>query len=119
MGLRSYWELTVYDKDGDYVSPEIYSPHKKDTVLHSGYAAWYNEENYDNFWDESQSWYEMEEDMTEYSKFYPELIFNISEETENGDKCEWYFHNGEAQACEAIITYEPCKFFTTKEETNG
>lgn len=54
------------------------------------------------------TWYEMEDDMIEFSKKYPDYLFEITGEGEEGTLDVWkeYFHNGKKQYCAGTIVYD-------------
>lgn len=55
----------------------------------------------------SAKWYSWQEDMCLLSKRFPELLFCLHGEGENGDDL-WnaYFFEGKCQCCPAVITYD-------------
>jgi hypothetical protein len=56
---------------------------------------------------EETKWYTWEDDMKNFSKLFPEVLFQLSGEGEdNGDMWKAYFQNGLCQVIEAIITFE-------------
>jgi hypothetical protein len=50
---------------------------------------------------DSTKWYDMDKDMKEFSKKYPEVLFEMTRQGESGgdDQCIYYFRNGKAQEC--------------------
>jgi hypothetical protein len=52
-------------------------------------------------------WYDMDIEMKEFSKKYPEVLFEMNRQGESGgeDQCICYFKNGKEQECWAIITF--------------
>ena len=52
-------------------------------------------------------WYNSRKDMMEFSKLFPNVVFELEELGEsNEDMWKTYFKNGKYQECQAIITYE-------------
>lgn len=57
---------------------------------------------------EACKWYDCVDDMNEFSKKYPEVLFTMSGEgEESGDIWEHHFKNGKSQLCQAIMTFPP------------
>ena len=56
---------------------------------------------YDGTPQETTKWYEMDDDMKEFSKKYPDVLFEMQREGESGgdDQCNYYFQNGRMQEC--------------------
>jgi hypothetical protein len=55
---------------------------------------------------ESGSWYDAEENLVEYSKKYPELIFDLyGEGEETLDAWHCYVQNGKSQKDRAVISF--------------
>lgn len=56
---------------------------------------------------EDCKWYDHEDDMRDYSKLYPELVFVLEGKGEDYDDI-WikYFKNGKMQSCYATISFE-------------
>ena len=50
---------------------------------------------------EPTKWYDMDKDMKEFSKKYPEVLFEMERHGESGgdDQCNYYFRNGKKQEC--------------------
>lgn len=56
---------------------------------------------------EPMKWYEIEDDMTALSKLYPNYLFRVNRNGEDGyDFCDYYFKNGRSQHCVGTIVYE-------------
>jgi hypothetical protein len=56
---------------------------------------------------DSVKWYDHEEDMKELSKIYPEVVFKLKGEgEEGGDIWVKYFKNGQMQDCPAKISFD-------------
>lgn len=56
---------------------------------------------------EGLTWYEDKEDLKEFSKKHPDVLFCMYlEGDENGDKSYTYFKDGKMQVCQAIITFD-------------
>lgn len=52
-------------------------------------------------------WYDHEEDVSTFSKIYPDVIFELSGEgKESGDIWKKYFKNGKIQICNAKIIFD-------------
>ena len=53
-------------------------------------------------------WYDIDENMKEFSKKYPEYLFKIYGEGEDGslDTYIKYFHNGKMQFCQGSLVYD-------------
>lgn len=63
--------------------------------------------NSDGTPNDTAKWYEHEEQLIEFSKLYPNVIFKLKGEgEESGDLWIKYFKNGKHQYCEAIVTFE-------------
>jgi len=56
---------------------------------------------------EPTKWYDMDKDMKEFSKKYPEVLFEMRREGESGgdDQCNYYFRNGKMQECWVHLTF--------------
>lgn len=61
----------------------------------------------EDWYNDSCKWYEHVEDMTEFSKKFPDVVFELEGiGEENGDMWKEYYKNGKYQHCPAKITYE-------------
>lgn len=62
----------------------------------------------------SCKWYSHSKDMKEFSKKYPDKVFELSGEgEESGDLWKAYYWNGKEQMCRAVLvypSYDPKKF---------
>jgi hypothetical protein len=51
-------------------------------------------------------WYDHEENLVEFSRKYPEIVFTLSGEGEDaGDMWKKYFRNGKKQIARAVIAF--------------
>ena len=72
-----------------------------------GGLSGYGESFLDSEWTEDCKWYESENNMAEFSRKYPTVLFElegIGEEQE--DHWKAYFLNGQTQRCQAKITFD-------------
>ena len=82
---------------------EKYIKEFRNTCEYARYAF-----NEDGVPDQDCTWYDHEEDVKEFSKKHPEIIFELNGTgEESGDMWIKYFKNGKVQSCYAQITYEP------------
>lgn len=52
-------------------------------------------------------WYDHNENMIEFSKRYPDILFELEGEGEDAkDNWKAYYHNGKSQICRAKIVYD-------------
>ncbi|MEI7792805.1 MAG: hypothetical protein WCI57_04950 [Candidatus Berkelbacteria bacterium] len=87
MGYDTYYMLFV-DKDEDIHSEQISEKYNEGCGMFDGLNRWHS----------------IEEDMREYSKLYPDTLFQIhGDGDENGDLWDRYFKNGKMQVCYAEI----------------
>jgi hypothetical protein len=57
---------------------------------------------------EFAKWYDNDEDLRDFSKRYPDILFELHVEGEESeDIWKLYVQNGKSQRCEAIISFEP------------
>ena len=60
------------------------------------------------FFEDEIKWYEHDGDMKEFSKMYPDVVFNLyGEGEEAGDIWSKYYKNGKYQVAKAEIVVEP------------
>ena len=57
--------------------------------------------------DTETKWYDLDTDMKEYSKKYPNLVFEVHLKGEEGEEQKNYFKNGKMQEVAAKVTFEP------------
>lgn len=59
---------------------------------------------------QNTKWYSHQNDLVEFSRKYPDTLFTLSGEgEEGGDLWKLYVKNGQAQRAEAVITYAACQ----------
>ena len=70
---------------------------------------------------DSCKWYKHREDMIEFSKLFPDVVFELEGEGENsGDVWKEYYKNGKYQYCPAKITFDEYNHDELKEmEVSG
>ena len=107
MGYETYFELTV-EKGHEELIVEL----RKDNEE----ATWALEE--DGFGTEPCRWYDYEEDLIEFSKKHPEVLFTLYG---NGEESEdiWYsyYKNGKMQNCPVRFVFDD--YDETKLEDHG
>jgi hypothetical protein len=82
------------------LGPDILDKEKYEFV---GYAICDDGSNCD-----AVKWYDYDKDMREFSKYYPNLIFELSGEgEESGDLWKAYYQNGSAQYCRGKVVFPP------------
>lgn len=97
MGYFTTYDVEITDKEMNYVDD--------DRKIHQEIQT-----EFDVIFGEESKWYDYEENMKEFSKKYPDLIFTIHGNGEgNNDIWREYFLNGESQHTEAQLVFEPCK----------
>ena len=68
-------------------------------------AEYVLDENGDTY--DSCKWYDHEEELIDFSKDHPDLLFTLNGEGEDsGDMWFKYFKNGKIQRCQANITFD-------------
>lgn len=99
MGYYTYHSIEVQNLNGTTNTEEDWEQLISDD---SEYANWGT-----NVFEEAMKWYESDNDMKEFSKKHPNLLFILHGEGENNDDI-WitYYRNGKAQHCPAIITFD-------------
>lgn len=95
------WDVSKSTKTTwDEISEEIALRQKADRDFFYGV-----DENGDSM--DACKWYEHEEDVSTFSKIYPDVIFELSGEgEESGDIWKKYFKNGKIQICIAKIVFD-------------
>lgn len=57
---------------------------------------------------DSCKWYDHEKEVSEFSKIYPDVLFELSGEGEEfGDIWKKYFKNGKMQVCHVMMSFPP------------
>lgn len=57
---------------------------------------------------DSCKWYDHEKEVSDFSKIYPDVLFELSGEgEESGDIWKKYFKNGKMQLCQVKMTFDP------------
>lgn len=57
---------------------------------------------------DSCKWYDHETEVAQFSKIYPDVLFELSGEgEESGDIWKKYFKNGKMQLCQVKMTFDP------------
>lgn len=98
MGYRSYYYLTVFDHSGKNIEPDDVQDFHKNQI----------ESEYDETFGEETKWYDSDKDMAEYSKKYPDLVFEVLREGEDRvDTCRTFYKNGKSQECWINISFDP------------
>ena len=92
MGYYTRFELSITGDNDDSID------HEAQISQVAGYGS---------VFEDTCKWYNHEKDMREYSKRYPELVFEISGEGEEaGDLWKDYYQNGLMQRTRAKITFD-------------
>jgi hypothetical protein len=103
MGYYTSYTLSVDTKE---CSPGV---HESDVIHH--FRSINEEAKYtlDAFGEPEDTckWYDHEKDLKDFSRFYPDAVFELKGEgEESGDMWKLYVKNGKSQRCNAIITFE-------------
>ncbi len=102
MGYYTHYELKAKNPKPNIISDEELIAHLRLTCEDARFALTEAGETQDTC-----KWYEHEGQMAEFSKRYPEVVFELSGEGEEGqDIWKKYFKNGKVQRCPAKIAYE-------------
>lgn len=104
MGYYSNFKLEIYHPDNEDIIADLRG-HNEDA-----HKALQDDGNTN----EPTKWYDMDKDMKEFSKKYPDALFEMHREGESGgdDQCNYYFQNGRSQVCWVILSfpdYDPDK----------
>jgi hypothetical protein len=104
MGYNTNYKLRIIEQDEkDEYLDRLGVIESKVEVDHEEQIS----ERYDTWFDGEVKWYEWEENMREYSKEYPAVVFELSGEgDESGDIWRCYFWNGKKQYCQARIVFD-------------
>lgn len=96
-------EVTGEDVNGNTVTILV----TKNTDLETLKKEISKESGYDYVFSDECKWYDHDDDMKNFSKKYPDVLFILSGEGEEpGDLWKTYYKNGKMQTAEAVITYE-------------
>lgn len=94
MGYYTFHTLTVYNTSDEVIDS-------------ADYEAEICEQFDEADFEEETKWYNSDSDMREFSKKYPELVFEIhAEGEESPDITNYYYKNGLCQECPAVITFD-------------
>lgn len=95
------WDCKKSNTPWDDISDEIALRQKADTDFF--YAV---DENGDC--SDSCKWYDHEKEVSDFSKIYPDVLFELyGEGEESGDIWKKYFKNGKVQTCGVVMTFPP------------
>lgn len=101
MGYYTYHNLYIIDNPTDLSDSAIIA-HLRDYADDARYALEEDGQGYD-----SCKWYSHDEDMRDFSRLHPDVLFELDGEgDESGDIWQAYFQNGKAQYCQAKVTFE-------------
>ena len=101
MGYYSSYSLTIYNINELDKDLEIINELRKESD-----EATYALDEYGGC-SESSKWYGSNKELKEFSKKYPDLIFELSRKGESTeDMYKYYIKNGKIQSCKAMITYD-------------
>ena len=112
MGYYTYHQLRIHQVDDEEINNNKDLRHKLEDEINEAiqnnedmeYAVGSITEEYYN---DSCKWYEHREDMIEFSKKFPNVVFELEGSGENsGDLWKEYYKDGSYQYCPAILTYE-------------
>ena len=104
MGYRSYFDLIIYDDQMNDIEESLKHDVIKQFMEFSEDAKYVLDE--EGHSQDSSKWYSEEQDMIEFSKKHPSLIFQLNREGEqNDDMCKSYYLNGKFQHCVAEVVY--------------
>ncbi|MCP4259112.1 MAG: hypothetical protein GY774_16625 [Planctomycetes bacterium] len=101
MSYHTYFDLTIEKNETSIEDSFII---KELRTSNTDAASAFDEEGCNS---EASTWYSYEEDMKEFSKRYPEVLFSIYG-AGDGQEDMWYryFKDGKCQFCSAIITFD-------------
>jgi hypothetical protein len=104
MGYYTYYELSIYDQNLKLMTNSHHEDIIKQLYVLYPEAEYAIEETGNPR--QSTKWYDCYDDIKEFSKRFPWLLFRIDEEGENGDEALTYIKNGKSQYCQITKTYE-------------
>ena len=105
MGYYTNYTLKyTEDKEEDDAYLERLGVEEKEVYVDHEEQLW---ERYYASFEEATKWYDWQKNMKEYSKEYPDTLFELSGEgEESGDIWRAYFKNGKMQYCQARIVFD-------------
>lgn len=99
MGYQSDYQLEVIEQKTVEPTDII-----ANLLIQSEYAAYALDGNGDT--NESCKWYECEEQIKAFSKGYPNHLFIITKQGEDGRQWKFYIMNGKSQVAEMVPQFE-------------
>src|SRR6187402_2123969 len=103
MGYYSKYTMSIQSSEEDKENLEKELRHRYDASMGMCDASivYFNEKN------DLTKWYEYQDDMTEISKLFPDILFTLKREgEENGHIEKSFYKNGKKQICTARIVFD-------------
>lgn len=87
MGTTSLFTLQTDDEDHESIIAELVNLNEnaENALDTNGYPKY------------DIKWYDFEDDLKEFSKIYPHIVFTLTREVETGDVQMFYFKDGKSQ----------------------